>query len=77
MHKQMISVGLGILAAIIPVFLPNLSEFFAYSLFGVAALLVILGADGLLRAGGAKYVKPDSITIFNVTLGTRDRRRIK
>jgi hypothetical protein len=73
----MISVGLGILAAIVPVFLPNLSEFFAYSLFGVAALLVILGASGLFRTGDRKYAKPNSVTIFNVVLGNGDRRRIK
>lgn len=68
MSKEMISVGLGILAAIVPLLLPNLSEFFAYGLFGIAAILVILGACGLIRSNRREYVKKGDITIFHVTL---------
>ena len=49
MHKEMISVGLGILAAAIPLLVPNLSPLFGYGLFAVAAILVLLGAWGFMR----------------------------
>jgi len=68
MSKEMISVGLGILTAIVPLLLPNLSKFFAYGLFGMAALLMILGACGLIRSSRRTYAKTGNITIFHVTL---------
>jgi hypothetical protein len=68
MSKEMISVGLGILVAIVPLLSPDLSRFFVYSLFGVAAILVILGGCGLVRSGQRKYAKTGNITIFHVTL---------
>ena len=71
MSKEMISVGLGILATIIPLLLPDLSEFFAYGLFGAAAILVLLGACGLLRSSRRSYAKTGNITIFHVTLRKR------
>jgi len=68
MPKELISVGAGILAAIIPLLLPDLSRFFAYGLFSVATILVLLGAYGLLRSNRNSYAKTGNITIFNVTL---------
>ncbi|MFM9842137.1 MAG: hypothetical protein ACKVOI_04115 [Dongiaceae bacterium] len=68
MSKEMISVGLGIFTAIVPLLLPDLSKFFAYGLFGVAALLMILGACGLVRSSRRTYAKTGNITIFHVTL---------
>jgi hypothetical protein len=68
MSKEMISVGLGILAAIVPLILPDLSKFLAYGLFGVAAMLVILGVYGLIRSNRQKHAKTGNITIFHVTL---------
>ena len=68
MSKEMISVGLGILAVIVPLLLPDLSKFFAYGLFGAAAFLVILGAYGLVRSSRRAYAKTGNITIFHVTL---------
>jgi hypothetical protein len=66
MSKELISVGLGILATIIPLLLPDLAKFFAYGLFGAAAVLVILGACGLVRSYRRSYVKTGGITIFHV-----------
>ncbi len=71
MPKEMISVGLGILSAIVPLLLPNLSKFFAYGLFGAAAILVSLSAWGLLRSRRRIYAKTGNITIFHVTLRKR------
>ena len=68
MSKEMISVGLGILVAIVPLLSPDLSRFFAYGLFGVAAILLILGACGLIRSSRRAYAKTGIITIFHVTL---------
>lgn len=68
MSKEMISVGLGILVAIVPLISPDLSRFFAYGLFGVAAILLILGACGLIRSSRRTYAKTGIITIFHVTL---------
>ena len=68
MPKELISVGVGILAAIIPLLLPDLSRFFAYGLFSVATILVLLGAYGFLRSNQDIYAKTGNITIFNVTL---------
>jgi len=68
MPKELISVGVGILAAIIPLLLPDLSRFFAYGLFSIATILVLLGAYGFLRSNQDTYAKTGSITIFNVTL---------
>jgi len=68
MHKEMISVGLGILAAAIPLLVPNLSPLFGYGLFGVAAILVLLGAWGFMRTTRRSSAKDSGITIFNVTI---------
>ena len=68
MHKEMISVGLGILAAAIPLLVPNLSPFFGYGLFGVAAILVLLGLCGLARTSGRTSERDGGITIFRITL---------
>ena len=68
MHKEMISVGLGILAAAIPILVPNLSPFFGYGLFGVAAILVLLGAAGLLRKQRRACERAGDITILRVTI---------
>jgi len=68
MPKELISVGVGILAAIVPFLLPDLSRFFAYGLFFVATILVLLGAYGFLRSNRDSYAKTGNITIFNVTL---------
>ena len=68
MSKEMISVGLGIFAAIVPLLSPDLSKFFAYGLFGMAAILVILGAGGLIRSSRRLYAKTGRITIFHVIL---------
>ncbi len=68
MPKELISVGVGIMAAIIPLLLPDLSRFFAYGLFSVATILVLLGAYGYLRSNRNPYAKTGNITIFNVTL---------
>ena len=77
MPKEMIGVGVGILAAIIPLLLPNLTAFFAYGLFAVAAILVMAGAFGLFRTIRRRYVKDSGTTIFRVTIrrlgGTRAR----
>lgn len=68
MHKEMISIGLGILAAITPVLLPNLSAIFSYGLFGVAAILVLLGIGGWLHQAKHSHANATDITIFNVTI---------
>ncbi|HVR66205.1 MAG TPA: hypothetical protein VMT98_06170 [Verrucomicrobiae bacterium] len=68
MPKELISVGVGILTAIIPLLLPDLSRFFAYGLFSAAAILILLGAYGFLRSNRDTYAKTGNITIFNVTL---------
>jgi len=68
MHKEMIRVGLGILAAAIPLLVPNLSPFFGYGLFGVAAILVLLGAWGFVRTAARSSAEDGRITIFNVTI---------
>ncbi len=68
MPKELIRVGVGILAAIIPLLLPDLSKFFAYGLFSVAAVLILLGAYGFLRSNRKSYAKTGNITIFHVTL---------
>jgi hypothetical protein len=66
MPKELISVGAGILAAIIPLLLPDLSRFFAYGLFSVAAILILLGAYGFVRSNRESYAKTGNITIFHV-----------
>ncbi len=71
MPKEMISVGLGILTAIVPLLLPDLSKFFAYGMFGMAALLMILGACGMVRSSRRLYAKQGNITIFHVTVRKR------
>ena len=68
MHKEMISVGLGILAAVIPLLVPNLSPLFGYGLFAVAAILVLLGAWGFMRTTARSSAKDSRITILNVTI---------
>ena len=68
MHKEMISVGLGILAAAIPLLIPNLSPLFGYGLFAVAAILVLLGAWGFMRTTTRSSAKDSGITILNVTI---------
>jgi hypothetical protein len=68
MHKEMISVGLGVLAAAIPLLVPNLSPWFGYGLFGLAAILVLLGAVGLARTAGRSPAKDREITIFRITV---------
>jgi membrane protein implicated in regulation of membrane protease activity len=68
MHKEMISVGLGILAAAIPLLVPNLSPLFGYALFSVAAILVLLGAWGFVRTTARSSAKDGGITILNVTI---------
>jgi hypothetical protein len=68
MSKEMVSVGLGIFVSIIPLLAPDLSRFFAYGLFGVAAILVVLGACGLVRSSRRMYAKTGPITIFHVIL---------
>jgi hypothetical protein len=68
MHKEMISVGLGILVAVIPLLLPNLSPLFGYVLFGVAAILVLLGAWGFMRTTRRSNATERGITILNVTI---------
>lgn len=68
MYKEMISIGLGILAAIVPVFLPNLSAAIGYALLGVAAILVLLGAFGLRRKSRLATAKNGNINIFHVTI---------
>ena len=68
MHKEMIRVGLGILTAVIPLLVPNLSPFFGYALFGVAAILVLLGAWGFVRTARHSSAKDSGITILNVTI---------
>jgi hypothetical protein len=68
MHKEMISVGLGILAAAVPLLVPNLSPLFGYGLFGVAAILVLLGAWGFVRTAQRSNTKEKGITIFHVTI---------
>jgi hypothetical protein len=64
----MISVGLGILAAAIPVLVPNLSPFFGYGLLGVAAILVLLGAWGFARTIWRSSARDGGTTILNVTI---------
>jgi len=68
MHKELISIGLGILVAIIPILLPNLSAIFGYGLFGVAAILVLAGAGGFVRQARRLHAKTREITIFHVTI---------
>jgi hypothetical protein len=68
MPKELIRVGVGILAAIIPLLLPDLSRFFAFGLFSVAAVLILLGAYGFLQSNRKSYAKTGKITIFHVTL---------
>jgi len=67
MPKELISVGVGILAAIIPLLLPDLSKFFAYSLFSLSAIFVLLGAYLFVRSNRESYAKTGNITIFHVT----------
>jgi hypothetical protein len=46
MRKELISVGLGILAAVIPAMWPELSPIMGYAFLGLAGVLILLGIWG-------------------------------